>query len=159
MRRNPGPAIDQLRDQGYTVVEHDVESVVGVIELRRIHNNTSGSYKYWWLTLDKRARNVTSFLSENTDQQYDNVAISPGYLAQLIRLAPSIRPGASTPPGHAPILLDLAKSQSISSKVLDEVEALREKVPTLSRRRIRRVIRDELNRQKSSSADEDEFGD
>ena len=136
------------------LVQHDVENVVGVLELRRIHNDSAASYRYWWLTLDRKARHVTQYLTEQTDTKYDNVAISPGFLAQLIRLAPSINPGEASPPGHAPILLDLAKSHSISSEVIDEVEALRSKFPGLSRRRIRRVIRDELNRQKSAADDE-----
>jgi hypothetical protein len=140
------------------LIDHDVESIVGVIELRKLHRDTPGSYRYWWLTLDRKARTVTSALTDETGRQYDNVAISPGYLAQLIRLAPSILSSKPKPAGHTLILLDLARSQSISPAVVEKIETLRESIPGLTSRRIRRVIRDELNRQKSDDSDGEFLG-
>lgn len=94
---------------------------------------------------------MATALTTETGRQYDNVAISPGYLAQLIRLTPTVSSAAPRPARHAPMLLDLARSQSISSEIIGKVEELRERMPTISSRRIRRVIRDELNKQKSDT--------
>lgn len=70
------------------LVAHDVENTVGVIQLRKGETRSPMGYKSWWLTMDKTALRIKSYLEDRMGKDAPNSspALSPDFLSQYFRL-------------------------------------------------------------------------
>ncbi|MDF0532629.1 hypothetical protein P0W64_22355 [Tsukamurella sp. 8F] len=140
------------------LVSHDVESVVGVIELRRDSRPELG-YEAWWLTLDKTAYRLKRWLSDNLGKGApDTPALSPDYLSQLLRLGPLRRSLRSEDAQNLPLIIDVTRLESVPSELIEVARNTRLSLEGLDERRIRREVRDALHRAHTTLRSNHDYG-
>lgn len=125
------------------LVAHDVENTVGVIEVRKQSSDSPMGYRAWWLTLDKTAMRLKQHLKDHLgDNAPDSPALSPDFLAQLLRLGP-MRTGVET--ASLPLATHIARFESVPKDLLVLAEQIRAKYAGMSELRIQREVRDALD--------------
>lgn len=135
---------------------HDVENAVGVIQLRQGKRPALG-YEAWWLTLDRTAFKLGEWLRDQLGRNApDTPALSPDYLAQLLRLGPLRR---SAPSGVAslPLMVDVTRMESVPQELIRAARNKREEMVGLDEVRIRREVRDELYRLRTSMRENHDY--
>lgn len=135
---------------------HDVENAVGVIQLRQGKRSALG-YEAWWLTLDKTAFKLGEWLRVQLGRNApDTPALSPDYLAQLLRLGPLRR---STPSGatRLPLVIDVTRMESVPQELIRAARKKREEMVGMDEVRIRREVRDELHRLRTSMRENHDY--
>lgn len=141
-RAQSGNVIDRL-------ASHDVENAVGVIELRRGTRPALG-HEIWWLTLDKTAFRLSSWLRESLGRDApDTPALSPDYLSQLLRLGP-LRRNAGAEAQHLPLIVDVTRLESVPVELIEVARKTRESMQGMEERRIRREVRDAVFRARTA---------
>lgn len=125
------------------LVAHDVENTVGVIEVRKQSSDSPMGYRAWWLTLDRTAMRLKQHLIDHLgDRAPDSPALSPDFLAQLLRLGP-LRTGVET--ASLPLATHIARFESVPKELLVMAEQIRAKYAGMSELRIQREVRDALD--------------
>jgi hypothetical protein len=124
---------------------HDVESALGVIQLRRESRLPLG-HEAWWLTLDKTAFKLGAWLRDQLGRDApDTPALSPDYLSQMLRLGP-IRRTVAADVTRLPLVIDVTRLESVPVELIDAARKTREIMAGFDEVRIRREVRDELHR-------------
>ncbi|MEH0109784.1 hypothetical protein V6N00_08690 [Tersicoccus sp. MR15.9] len=123
---------------------HDVESAVGIIQLRRKSSSALG-YEAWWLTLDKTAFKLGGWLKQQLGRDAPHTpALSPDYLSQMLRLGPLRRTTAET--ARLPLVVDVTRLESVPPALIQAAREKRAAMSGYDEVRIRREVRDELFR-------------
>jgi hypothetical protein len=131
---------------------HDIENTLGVIQLRTQSSSTAvgpSGYYHWLLTLDKAAREIGGLLSS---RRISSPIMDPEFLAQLLQFRPGTPDAAKEKISGAPLMLGLTRSNAIPTEMIEAIEEIRGSMPGISPRRMRRSIRDEMNRRKTVAA-------
>lgn len=140
------------------LASHDVESAVGVIELRRNARPALG-HEFWWLTLDKTAFRLTSWLKDQLGRDApDTPALSPDYLSQLLRLGPLRRNLGAEATERLPLIIDVTRLESVPAELIKVARSTRESMEGLDERRIRREVRDALHRARTALRSSHDYG-
>ncbi len=137
-RRRSENVVDRL-------TAHDVENVVGVIELRKGRRAPLG-YEAWWLTLDGAAFGLRDWLRDQLGRDApDSPVLSPDYFSQLLRLGPLRR--ASTAGNESlPLIVDVSRLEQIPVQLIEEARKTRAAFAGYDELRVQREVRDALTR-------------
>jgi hypothetical protein len=139
------------------LADHDVENVVGVIQLRSGVRSPLG-HEAWWLTLDKTAFRLGSWLRDRLGRDApDTPALSPDYLSQMLRLGPLRRTGSGTTP--LPLVVDVTRLESVPAELIQAARAKRALLEGFDELRIRREVRDELFRLRTAMKSATDYAD
>ena len=127
------------------LVQHDVESYLGVLERRRQESSTDLGYSNWWLTLDRFAEKVTNAIqAELRSAAPATPVMSPDFLLHYLSIMP--RRGASLAGGGVlPIALDLGLTDELPAELLTEAQRIRLESVDLPEHIVRRRVRDALD--------------
>ncbi|MDN4647757.1 hypothetical protein [Curtobacterium sp. PsM8] len=157
-RNRPGRGGRRRSDVSHDrLAAHDVESAVGVIQLRHGPRSALG-YDAWWLTFDKTAFKLDAWLRDQLGRNApDTPALSPDYLAQLLRLGPLRRSMSSDAP-RLPLVVDVTRMESVPEELIRAARKRREEMTGLDEVRIRREVRDELHRLRTSMRSNHDYG-
>lgn len=138
------------------LVAHDVDAVVGVLTRRRKRGSDLG-YEAWWLTLDGQAFRLADHLNDVLGRDAPaSPVMSPQFLAQLLRFGP-LRSDAGTAEATSLSLgLDLIGSSEVS-ELLEVAQRIRQQYADYDELRIRREVRDGLNRSRSGVSESQEL--
>lgn len=139
-------------DQGTIskMIAVDVENAVGIIELRKNVAASPLGYSSWWLTLDSTAYRLRHALRDTMGAAApDSPVLSPDYLAQILRLGPLRRELGSEKLGSLPLALDANRLENVPKELLDIAKKVRAESSGYSELRIRREVRDALDRARS----------
>lgn len=143
-RRRQG--VDNFTDPATVtrLVAHDVENTVGVIEARKVEATSPMGYRTWWLTLDRTALRLRDYLRDKLgDDAPASPALSPDFLAQLLRLGPM---RSRLERGTLPVASDLGRlDEAVTKDLLELASETRAKFAGMSELRIRREVRDTLD--------------
>ncbi|MFD6137483.1 hypothetical protein [Isoptericola sp. NPDC060257] len=134
------------------LVEHDVENVVGVIEHRRRQKSSPLGYTAWWLTLDRTATRLQSWLRDQLGEDAPHSpAVNPDYFSQMLRLGPLRCAGASVDAPRLPVSIEIRRFENVPAKLLEIARTTRLEYADYGERRIRREVRDALDRARTAT--------
>lgn len=133
------------------LVSHDVENTVGVIQMRRNETRSPMGYKSWWLTMDKTALRLKSYLENRmgADAPRSSPALSPDFLNQYFRLGPmrsAVERNLQTP---LPVITDISRLENVPRSLIDLADRIRAENTGLDERLVRRKVRDSLDAARS----------
>jgi hypothetical protein len=156
---------DQRRMQGENgmdpattarLVDHDVENSVGVIELRKSARKSPMGYQYWWLTLDRTAFRLGSYLKDQLGSDAPaSPVLSPEFLSQLFRLGPLRSAVERNLAVKLPVVVDMSRMESVPRELIDLADRVREESAGMDERLIRRHVRDALDSARAKTRDGD----
>lgn len=147
IRRNAG---DESATDALSVgrlVAHDVENTVGVLELRRSEKPSPMGYRSWWLTMDKTALRIKSYLKDRLGDAAPaaSPALSPDFLSQYLRLGPM---RAAVEKGHhvsLPVITDMSRLENVPRSLIELSDSIRIENAGLDERVLRRKVRDSMD--------------
>lgn len=124
---------------------HDVENSVGVIMLRKNSQAALGFHE-WWLTLDRTAYRLGSFLRERLGPDAPkSPVLSPDFLIQLLRLGPLRAAVNRDVRAELPLLTEISRMDLAPNDLIERAEGLRKEHGDLEERLVRRRVRDTLD--------------
>jgi hypothetical protein len=143
-RRNP-----QQQDEATTriLIQHDLETYLGVVSLRKSEQVTELGYRHWLLTLDRLAWEIRDRLK---DEFAKNTPPSPlmslSYLLGTIAFG-GLRSAAGklVEPG-IPLILDIELAESMPHDLLQLADSVRRENEKLPEYVIRRKVRDAIDK-------------
>ncbi|WP_062383368.1 hypothetical protein [Demequina iriomotensis] len=142
----------------HRLIAHDVENVVGVIEHRRSHSDSALGYTAWWLTLDGTAFALQAWLKDRLGKDAPaSPVLSPDYLSQVLRLGPLRRRQLGDGSEVLPLTLSLRVLENVPDELIDVARSAREEFKDFDELRIRREVRDALNRARRSGSGERDY--
>jgi predicted kinase len=129
------------------LVAHDVENTVGVIQLRNSETRSPMGYKSWWLTMDKVALRLKSYLEDRmgSNAPSSSPALSPDFLNQLFRLGPMRKAVEKELHVGLPVMTDISRLENVPRGLIDLADRVRAENSGLDERLIRRKVRDTLD--------------
>lgn len=143
--RTPRGRVPRQPEAVEKLIEHDVVNAVGVIQVRGKASAALG-HEAWWLTLDKTAFRLGSWLRDRLgNDAASSPVLSPDYLSQLLRLGPMRRNLGSEESGQLPLLIDVTRLESVPSELIDIARQTRIGLAGLEEYRIRREVRDKVH--------------
>lgn len=147
LRRNAGDdsATDALSVG--RLVAHDVENTVGVLELRKSERPSPMGYRSWWLTMDKTALRIKSYLKDRLGEAAPlaSPALSPDFLSQYLRLGPM---RVAVEKGHhvsLPVITDMSRLENVPRSLIELSDSIRIENAGLDERVLRRKVRDSMD--------------
>lgn len=151
--RRRGAADDYLMDQSNVdrLVNHDVENTVGVLELRRDERSHPMGYQSWWLTMDKTAFRIKSYLDDKLGQAAptSSPALSPDFLSQYIRLGRfqvAVERNSHIP---MPIITEMSRLENVPRSLIELSDNIRLENSELNERVLRRKVRDRMDTERT----------
>ncbi|WP_346151520.1 hypothetical protein [Streptomyces labedae] len=131
------------------LVAHDVETTVGVIQLRNRGASSPMGHKYWLVTLDKVAFRLKWELSRRLDEAPSSPVLSPDFLSQFLRLGPLRTAIEREQRINLPLLVDVSKYDYLPKSLVELADTLRGQLAGKSERLVRRGIRDSLDKMRT----------
>ncbi|MBT2452745.1 hypothetical protein J7F03_38055 [Streptomyces sp. ISL-43] len=131
------------------LVAHDVETTVGIIELRSHSESSPMGHKYWLVTLDKVAFRLKRELADRLHEAPSSPVLSPDFLSQFLRLGPLRTAIEREQRINMPLLVDVSKYDYLPKSLVELADNLREKMNGKNERLIRRGIRDSLDKMRT----------
>ncbi|MGO3528360.1 hypothetical protein [Glutamicibacter arilaitensis] len=96
------------------LIRNDVESTVGIIQLRRGVSESGLGYRQWWLTLDRTAQKLSHHLKEFLGPEAPaSPVLSPDFLSHLLRIGPLRRNLVSSEVNTLPAFTELSKLRNV----------------------------------------------
>jgi len=128
-------------------VAHDVENTVGVLELRKTEQKGPMGYRTWWLTMDKTALRLKTYLQDRlgSSAPSSSPALSPDFLSQYLRLGPM---RSALEKGHQvslPVITDVSRVENIPRSLIELSDSIRAENADLDERVLRRKVRDRMD--------------
>lgn len=129
------------------LVAHDVENTIGVLEMRKSESASPMGYRSWWLTMDRTALRIKSYLRDRmgSDAPKSSPALSPDFLSQYLQLGPmraSLERGDSV---ALPVILDVSHLENVPRELIDFSDEFRSNHAGVEERVLRRMVRDQLD--------------
>ncbi len=133
------------------LVEHDVENAVGIIELRRSTPDSPLGYRAWWLTFDNTAYRLGAALKDALGPDAPpSPVLSPEYLSQMLRFGPLRNDLGAERLAKLPLAANLGWIENVPRELIDLATKTREEFEDFSELRIRREVRDALDRARAT---------
>lgn len=132
----------------YSLVEHDVENWLGVLQLRRKEKGAQGlGYRSWWLTLDRQALGVKGKVELRYGHPVGpSPTMSPEFLLAYLNFRPfydpALRPAVLPPATH------LGGLDLIPRELIEVAEEVRAELKGLPSRVVERRVRDAMDRRR-----------
>jgi hypothetical protein len=160
-RRRKALSDEEEMDQAtlLKLVAHDVENVVGIMQLRRQAAANPLGYRAWWLTLDKTANNLRAALKDRVSGNVPaSPAMAPDFMAQYLRLGP-LRTAIDRELWLGlPIVTDVTRISSLPVELIAKADEIRRRHTGLDEDVLRRRVRDELDQLKMRRGPESLLG-
>jgi hypothetical protein len=139
---------DQQFDEATTrhLIEHDLETYLGVIALRQSEQITDLGYRHWLLTLDSIAWKIRDRLREvfNTNTP-PSPLMSLDYLINNLAFGPERYKLSRSEEQGLPIILDIEMSESMPQDIIQIADSVRKENDGLPEYVIRRKVRDAID--------------
>lgn len=138
---------DRIEEQlTLRLAQHDAENYLGVIMCRSGGESHFG-HTGWWLTLDRAAHGVEQKLGERLGRRAPRSPVmSPDFLSGYLAFGPIRQKLSKQSELKLPIALSRGMTEFLSPDVVAEAERVRVEAANLSGRRLRRRIRDSMDR-------------
>lgn len=131
------------------LIQHDLESYLGVIALRQLEQTTELGFQHWFLTLDKLAWEIRDKIkAELRNETPHSPLMSMSYLLNNMTFGPSRNKIGKAEELSLPIILDHEMSESMPHDLVKIANKVREDNEGMPEHVIRRNIRDEINKAK-----------
>jgi predicted nucleic-acid-binding protein len=145
LRRTNAQQIDEETTR--ILIQHDIETYLGVIALRQKEEVSELGYRHWLLTLDTIAWEIRDRLKEELKEKTPtSPLLSLSFLLNNMTFGPSRRLTGKTDELTIPLVLDIEMSESMPHDILDIADRVRNKNEGLSEYVIRRKVRDAIDR-------------
>lgn len=130
----------------HRLVAHDVESCVGVIQLRKSSGMGPLGYREWWLTLDRIAFGIEGQLRAALGASSPrSPALSPDFLTQLLRLGPLRSALENDVKVSLPVMAGMGRFESLPPKLIEIANDVRRSMEGQGERAIEWGVRSQLN--------------
>lgn len=143
-RRNP-----QHIDEETTriLIQHDLETYLGVIALRQNEEVSELGYRHWLLTLDNTAWQIRDHLKDELKEKAPtSPLLSLSFLLNNMTFGPSRNLAGRTDGLSLPLILDIEMSESMPYDLLGLADKVRKENERLPEYVIRRKVRDAIDR-------------
>jgi hypothetical protein len=138
----------------HALIDHDVETYVGVIQRRRDQHRGALGYTSWLLTLDKTAFELHGRLKEEYGRRCPaSPVLSPDFMLSYLSVGPGRTRVLSVGSPALPLTADMAPLDMMPKEVLDLAYELREELADLPPRILQRRLRDALDAARWSLGD------
>lgn len=133
------------------LVAHDVENTVGVLELRKNERRSPMGYRTWWLTMDKTALRIKSYLDDRMGSSAPNSspALSPDFLSQYLRLGPLRTAIEKSNSVSLPVIMDVSRLENVPRSLIELSDKIRLENFDLDERILRRKVRDRMDQERT----------
>lgn len=133
------------------LVAHDVENTVGILQLRKNERPSPMGYRSWWLTMDKTALRIKSYLKDRMGDAApsSSPALSPDFLSQYLRLGPM---RAAVEKNHyvsLPVITDMSRLENVPRSLIELSDSIRIENAELDERVLRRKVRDSMDQERT----------
>ena len=131
------------------LIQHDLESYLGVIALRQAEQNTELGFQHWFLTLDSTAWDIRDKIKgELRNETPISPLMSMSYLLNNMTFGPSRNKIGKIGELSLPIILDVEMSESMPYDIVKIANEVREENEGMQEHVVRRSIRDKINKAK-----------
>lgn len=131
------------------LIQHDLESYLGVVALRQSEQTTELGFQHWFLTLDKLAWEIRDNIKVELKKETPHSPLmSMSYLLNNMTFGPSRNKIGKAEEMSLPIILDVEMSESMPYDIVKIANKVREENEGMPEHVIRRNIRDEVNKAK-----------
>jgi hypothetical protein len=128
------------------LIEHDLETYLGVIALRQREQVTELGYRHWLLTLDSIAWQIRNRLREEFESRVPpSPLLSLDFLVNNLTFGPERSRLTRTQEQTLPIVLDVEMSESMPQDILKIADEVRRENEGLPEYVIRRKVRDAID--------------
>jgi hypothetical protein len=129
------------------LIQHDIETYLGVIALRQMEEVSELGYRHWLLTLDTIAWNIRDQLKkEFPERTPPSPLLSLSFLINNMTFGPNRHLVGKTYELSLPLILDIELSESMPYDILEIADRVRHENDTLPEYVIRRKVRDAIDR-------------
>ncbi|TSA49416.1 hypothetical protein D4R47_03885 [archaeon] len=144
-RRRNAQQIDEATTR--KLVQHDVETYLGVVALRQAEDVTELGYRHWLLTLDRTAWEIRDRLkNEFRNETPQSPLLSLSFLLNNMTFGPSRSQVGKEGELALPLILDIEMSESLPYDIIKIAAQVRHDNEGLPEYVIRRKVRDEIDR-------------
>lgn len=129
------------------LASHDVESTVGVLQLRTTSPISPMGFEHWWLTLDRSAFRMMDEVKDNMvapPAKLRSPALNPDFLIELLRLRPVRSSIERELEISLPAMVDYSKFAGIPMAVIQVADETRKNLEGVEERVVRRRVREHL---------------
>jgi hypothetical protein len=128
------------------LILHDLETYLGVIDLRKSEEVSELGYKHWLLTFDRIAWQIRDRLKEEFHASTpQSPLLSLSFLTNNLTFGPHRHLGDTAEATSIPLLLDVEMSESMPHDILKIAEEVRAENEGLPEYVIRRKVRDAID--------------
>jgi hypothetical protein len=133
------------------LVAHDVENTVGVLELRKTEQRSPMGYRSWWLTMDKTALRIKSYLQDRLGPiaPQSSPALSPDFLSQYLRLGPMRAAIEKKRHVALPVITDMSRLENVPRSLIELSDTIRAENSGLDERLLQRKVRDRMDAERT----------
>lgn len=129
------------------LIQHDLETFLGVILLRSSENVTELGYRHWLLTLDSIAWHIQSDIKNELNKKAPvSPLLSLSFMLNNMIFGPSRSFTSKSNSLSIPLILDIEMSESMPHDLLEVADKIRKENEGLPDYVIRRKVRDALDR-------------
>ena len=129
------------------LIQHDIETYLGVVALRQKEEVFELGYRHWLLTLDTNAWNIRDRLKkEFPEKTPPSPLLSLSFLVNNMTFGPNRRLVGKTDELSIPLILELELSESMPYDIVEIADQLRHENATLPEYVIRRKVRDAVDK-------------
>lgn len=135
------------------LIEHDLETYLGVVALRQQEQVTELGYRYWLLTFDRIAWQIRNSLREEFARKTPpSPLLSLDYLVNSLTFGPERHRIPKLQEHRLPIIYDIEMVESMPEDILRMADEIRRDNEGLPEYVIRRKVRDAIDRAKTHRA-------
>jgi hypothetical protein len=128
------------------LIQHDIETYLGVISRRKQEKTSELGYKHWLLTIDKIAWNIRDQLKQEfKDKTPLSPLLSLSFLFKVMTFGPNRHLMANKENFSLPLILDLELSESMPYDLLEIADKTRHENAKYPEHVIRRMVRDAVD--------------
>jgi len=145
IRRKNSQQIDETTTR--LLIQHDIETYLGVIALRQQEKVSELGYRYWLLTLDSNAWAIRDLLKkEFPEKTPPSPLLSLSFLVNTMTFGPNRSLIGNDNELSIPLILDLEMSESMPYDILEIADRVRSENSALPEYVIRRKVRDAIDK-------------
>ena len=131
-----------------SLIQHDVESYVGVIGMRHKEQESELGYKHWWLTIDSLAWKIRNKLKEEFQRPPSSPLMSLDFLANTLSFGPARTNFKRDEEQMLPLFFEADAAEYMPRELIEIANRVREKNAGQPEHVIRRKVRDTCDRMK-----------
>jgi hypothetical protein len=144
-RRQNSQQIDDATTR--KLIQHDIETYLGVISLRQKENVSELGYRHWLLTLDRNAWEIRDHLKkEFSSETPPSPLMSLSFLLNNMTFGPVRNLIGKANELTLPLILDVEMSESLPHDIIEIADGVRHENESLPEFVIRRKVRDAIDR-------------